>query len=69
VALTGSAAQGRRMEGKLTEIGPVTRRDSLYRETKDMMRRLILVTQGLNVLPDNAFLTIKISYQSHTPEE
>jgi hypothetical protein len=57
------------MEGKLTEIGPVTRRDSLYRETKDMMRRLILVTQGLNVLPDNAFLTIKISYQSHTPEE
>jgi hypothetical protein len=68
LAHTGSAAKGR-LESQLVEVGPVTQKDSLYRETKDMMRRLILVTQGLSVLPDNAYLTIKISYQSHTPEE
>ena len=68
MAHTGSAAQGRK-ESQLAEIRPVTPRDSFYRETKDMMRRLILVTQGLSVLPDNAYLTMKISYQSHTPDE
>ena len=48
---------------------PITPKDSLYRETKNLLRYLMVLTQGLNVLPDVAYLTIKTSYHADTPDE
>jgi hypothetical protein len=41
----------------------------LYRETKTLLRRLLLVTDGLKALPPHAVVSIKTSFHPDTPIE
>ena len=59
----------RKGAGNQVSKSPITPKDSLYRETKNLLRYLMVLTQGLNILPDVAYLTIKTSYHADTPDE
>jgi hypothetical protein len=41
--------------------------DSIQKNTRNLVRRLLISTQNLEPLPENAYVTMRLLYHDHTP--
>ena len=58
------------LEGSNKEKKKAVRMEELKGETQDLLRKLLVVTQGLDKLPDEAYLAIKLTYYDEvTPKD